>query len=88
MSKRKKIEITLTEEQIKKLQPLQDTAAEHSMEGVIVAQVWPDVGLMVCRWMRLDELAKSAEKAKRTGGLPIPERWIKRYFERTGSDEA
>jgi hypothetical protein len=53
------------------------------MEGVIVAQVWPDIGLMVCRWMHLDELAKSAEKAKKTGGLAIPERWIKRYFERT-----
>jgi hypothetical protein len=84
MSKRKKIEIVLTEEQIKKLQPLQDIAAENHMEGVIVAQVWPDVGIAVCKWMRPEELVKSVDKLKKNpGGLPIPERWIKRYFERT-----
>jgi hypothetical protein len=79
----RKVEITLTDEQIKKLQPLQDAAAENSMEGVIIGQVWPDVGIVVCRWMHIDELARSAEKAKQTGDKPLPERWLKMYFERT-----
>jgi hypothetical protein len=79
----RKVEITLTDEQIKKLQPLQNAAAENSMEGVIIGQVWPDVGIAVCRWMHIDELVKSAEKAKKTGGEPIPERWVKMYLRRT-----
>ena len=78
----RKIEIELTEEQIKKLQPLQDAAAENSMEGVIIGQVWPDVGVIVCRWMELDELIKSAEKSKKTGGLQIPKRWVAKVLRR------